>query len=75
MRTGFRRLHISGGCWYKAAKVERIEDLANASYHAQCGVCWKEGRALPSKTVVDKLREDSDSSVTTDDETSSSDAS
>ena len=44
-RTGFRRLHITGGCWYRAGITETVDDVAKAAFNAKCDVCWK--RAPP----------------------------
>ena len=70
-RTGFRRLHITGGCWYRAGLTEDVYDVAKAAFNARCDVCWK--RLPPDeKSLAEKLKDDEDTSVETDDESSSS---
>ena len=69
-KTGFRRLHLHGACWYKAEVTEEVEDHTKVEYNAPCRVCWKgEGDA---ERMLQKLKVDDDSSVDTDDESSSS---
>ena len=74
-RTGFRRLHVTGQCWYRAAKVEVLADLGAASYHARCGVCWKVAASGADVKAAEAKTSDSDSSVVTDEESSSSEES
>ena len=70
-RTGFRRLHITGNCWYRAGVTEDVQDVSKAVFNAKCDVCWK--RAPPEdKSLAEKLKGDDDTSVETDDESSSS---
>ena len=71
-RTGFRRLHRCGGCWYRAEETEMIDDPSSARFNARCGVCWKEGRQSTQKKLISDMKDDVDSSVGTDSETSSS---
>ena len=71
-RTGFRRLHQSGGCWYRAEDTEQIDDPSTARFNAICHVCWKEGRQSAQEKLVSDLKADVDSSVATDSKTSSS---
>ena len=69
-RTGFRRLHLHGACWYRAEVTEQVTDHANIDYNAPCRVCWKgEGDA---EKVIDKLRRDEVTSLDSDEESSSS---
>ena len=74
-RTSFRRLHRLGGYWYTAARTEEAYDLAGAVYNARCGVCWRLGAEEPQREITKAMEDGSDSSVNTDDETSSSSAS
>ena len=70
-RTGFRRLHITGGCWYRAGLTEVVDDVAKAAFNARCDVCWKRS-PTNAKSLAEKLKDDEDTSVETDDESSSS---
>ena len=71
-RTGFRRLHLRGGCWYRAENTEEVDELSNVFYHAACKRCW--GSQQEAEKFVVRLAQGEDSSVDTDDETSSSSA-
>ena len=69
-RTGFRRLHRAGGCWYTSAQVERYSTLSGVLFHARCGRCWPDEEkesAVPDEVIV------TDVSVDTEGESSSSD--
>ena len=71
-KTGFRRLHLHGACWYKAEVAEEVEDHTKVEHNAPCRVCWK--GAGDAEKMLQKAVDD-DSSVTTDDESSSSELS
>ena len=69
-KTGFRRLHRSGGCWYTAALVEYPEDEASAQFDKRCERCWG---PQPAVTDTGKGQIESDVSVSSEDESSSED--
>ena len=71
-RTGFRRLHRCGGCWYRAEHTEMLADPSTARYNARCGRCWKGDGAYSQAELVTNVRNDVDSTVDTDSESSSS---
>ena len=71
-KTGFRRLHRRGGCWYKSRVMEQIVDISEVQYNAACERCWKPGSADPPKVSEVLLSLSVSPSVHTDSESSSS---
>ena len=69
-KTGFRRLHRSGGCWYTAAIVEYPSCEEEAHYDKRCERCWG---PPPGSTVPAAIPLESDASVDSSDESSSED--
>ena len=70
MRKGFRRLHKTGGCWFTAEAREFVTDLAETTYDAKRGHCWRDTGSRDTKEP-DLIGESS--SVDTSNESSSTD--
>ena len=71
-KTGFKRLHRRGGCWYTSRVIEQVWDLSEVHYNAACERCWKPGVADPPKISEVLLELTGSPSVHTDSESSSS---
>ena len=71
-KKGFRRLHRAEGCHCVAEHYEEVDDIAHALFNSKCGHCWRLGKKASGTKISARAAEDSDSSVTTDSESSSS---
>ena len=69
LRTGFRRLHRRGGCWYTASRVENVQHLAAVEHEAKCDVCFSKRQPVNKRPLP--IDSDENDSVATSDETSS----
>ena len=67
-KTGFRRLHIIGKCWYTAALREFPSNEDGAQFDARCERCWG---VVHVGTMAKKLEIESNASVDSSDESSS----
>ena len=67
-KSGFRRLHRRGGCWYRAEVEENAMTMTEARYDAYCTRCFSKPDAGASAA---SQGEKSDESIGTDDESSS----
>ena len=69
-KSKFRRVHRTGACWYVADVVEYSDTVAGIEFNAYCARCFDRE---PGKNFEDDDDKDAmDSSVATDDESSSS---
>ena len=70
-KKGFRRMHRRGGCGCTSEFFEEVADITEAIYNSRCGHCWR-GADQPREKVLSKqAADDTDSSVETDSESSS----
>ena len=67
-KSGFRRLHRRGGCWYRAEVEESFAVMAEARYDAYCSRCFQRPRLMDSTSGEEA---NSDKSVDTEEESSS----
>ena len=64
-------MHRTGGCWYRASTVVHVESIVEGAADAMCKECFKKQPEVPgAQQEGDDL---SDRSVSTDDESSTSD--
>ena len=70
-KKGFRRLHRAGGCHCVAVHFEEVHDLTNTVFNSKCGHCWRLGKREVATKISSRAAEDSDSSVSTSGESSS----
>ena len=70
-KKGYRRLHRAGGCHCVAECFEEVPDIACAVFNSRCGHCWRSGEKAKAVKISERAAEDSDSSVSTSSESSS----
>ena len=70
-KKGYRRLHRVGGCHCVAECFEEVPDIACAVFNFRCGHCWRSGEKAKTVKISTRAAEDSDPSVSTSSESSS----
>ena len=67
-RTGYRRLHRVGACWYRSERWQYLASAIGVTFDAKCRACFKEAEG----DEKDADEDNEPSEIDTDEESSSS---